>query len=68
MRSAIHYIPIATTLLAILFAPVVFRRWQARRQGPDSSIRVIPRATPMPLAEVRSTLLRPAGSDHGVSR
>jgi hypothetical protein len=43
------------------------RRWQARRQGQESSIRVIPRPTPMPLAEVRSTLLRPAGSDHGVS-
>jgi hypothetical protein len=30
----IHYLPIATTLLAALFAPVVFRRWRERRPAP----------------------------------
>jgi hypothetical protein len=34
MPTLVHYIPIATTLLAVLFAPVVFRRWQARRPAP----------------------------------
>jgi hypothetical protein len=34
MPSFVHYIPIATTLLAALFAPVVFRRWQDRRPAP----------------------------------
>jgi hypothetical protein len=34
MPTAVHYIPIATTLLASVFAPVVFRRWQARRPAP----------------------------------
>lgn len=31
MRSAVHFIPIATTLLALAFAAVLFGRW--RRQG-----------------------------------
>jgi hypothetical protein len=30
----VHYIPIATTLLAAWFAPIVFRRWQDRRPAP----------------------------------
>jgi len=34
MPSFVHYIPIATTLLAASFAPVVFRRWQDRRPAP----------------------------------
>lgn len=34
MATPVHYIPIATTLLALLFAPVVFRRWRARRPAP----------------------------------
>ncbi len=34
MPTFVHYIPIATTVVAILFAPVVFRRWQERRSGP----------------------------------
>jgi hypothetical protein len=34
MRSFVHFIPIATTLLSIAFAPIVFRRWQARRPAP----------------------------------
>jgi len=34
MPTFVHYIPIATTLLAVLFAPVVFRRWQSRRPAP----------------------------------
>jgi len=34
MPSFVHYIPIATTLLAALFAPVVFWRWQDRRPAP----------------------------------
>ena len=34
MPTFVHYIPIATTLLAILFAPVVLRRWRARRPAP----------------------------------
>jgi hypothetical protein len=34
MPTFVHYIPIATTLLAALFAPVVFRRWRARRPAP----------------------------------
>ncbi|MDH3496848.1 MAG: hypothetical protein OER21_08805 [Gemmatimonadota bacterium] len=31
MRSAVHFIPIATTLMAMVFAAVVFRRYQERR-------------------------------------
>jgi hypothetical protein len=34
MPTFVHYIPIATTLLAALFAPVVFRRWRERRPAP----------------------------------
>ncbi|MBM4184986.1 MAG: hypothetical protein FJ207_12355 [Gemmatimonadetes bacterium] len=34
MPTFVHYIPIATTVLAALFAPVVFRRWRARRPAP----------------------------------
>jgi len=34
MPTPVHYIPIATTLLTILFAPVVFRRWRERRPAP----------------------------------
>jgi hypothetical protein len=34
MPTLVHYIPIATTVLAILFAPIVFRRWQERRPAP----------------------------------
>jgi hypothetical protein len=34
MRTLVHYIPIATTVLAILFAPIVFRRWQERKPAP----------------------------------
>ncbi len=34
MRDPVHFIPIATTLVALFFAPVVFRRWKTRRSGP----------------------------------
>jgi len=34
MTSFVHYVPIATTILAALFAPVVHRRWKARRPAP----------------------------------
>lgn len=34
MPTFVHYIPIATTILAALFAPIVFRRWQARKPAP----------------------------------
>jgi hypothetical protein len=34
MRDPVHYIPIATTLVALLFAPMVYRRWRQRRSGP----------------------------------
>ncbi|MDH3205536.1 MAG: hypothetical protein OEO79_02945 [Gemmatimonadota bacterium] len=34
MPTLVHYIPIATTVLAIFFAPVVFRRWQERKPAP----------------------------------
>jgi len=34
MPTFVHYIPIATTVLAALFAPVVFQRWRARRPAP----------------------------------
>ncbi len=34
MPGFVHYIPIATTILAILFAPVVFKRWQQRKPAP----------------------------------
>ena len=34
MPTFVSYIPIATTLLAALFAPVVFRRWLAKKPAP----------------------------------
>jgi hypothetical protein len=34
MPTLVHYIPIATTVLAIFFAPIVFRRWQERKPAP----------------------------------
>jgi hypothetical protein len=34
MRSFVHFIPIATTVLAAFFAPVVYRRWKSRRPAP----------------------------------
>jgi len=34
MPAFVPYIPIATTVVALLFAPVVFRRWKERRSGP----------------------------------
>jgi hypothetical protein len=34
MPTPVHYIPIATTLVALAFAPVVFGRWRARRPAP----------------------------------
>ena len=34
MPTAVHYIPIVTTILAALFAPIVFRRWLRRRPAP----------------------------------
>lgn len=34
MRDPVHFVPIATTVIAFLFAPVVYRRWKERRSGP----------------------------------
>jgi hypothetical protein len=34
MPTFVHYIPVFTTILAVLFAPVVFRRWRERRPAP----------------------------------
>ena len=34
MPAFVSFIPIATTLVAAFFAPVVFRRWRERRSGP----------------------------------
>lgn len=34
MRSFVHYIPIITTCLTIVFAPIVFKRWQKRKPAP----------------------------------
>lgn len=34
MPTLVHYIPIATTVVTIFFAPVVFRRWRSRRPAP----------------------------------
>ncbi len=34
MRDPVQFIPIATTIVAFLFAPVVFRRWRQRKSGP----------------------------------
>ena len=34
MPGFVHYIPIATTVVALFFAPVVYRRWRERRPAP----------------------------------
>ncbi len=34
MRGAVHFLPIATTLMAVAFAAVVFARYRERRSGP----------------------------------
>lgn len=34
MPAFVSYIPIATTIVSMLFAPVVFRRWKERKSGP----------------------------------
>jgi hypothetical protein len=34
MRSSIHFIPVATTLLATWFTVVLLQRWRLRRSGP----------------------------------
>ncbi|KPJ96110.1 MAG: hypothetical protein AMS18_01620 [Gemmatimonas sp. SG8_17] len=34
MREPVHFIPIATTLIALVFAWIVFSRWRERRSGP----------------------------------
>jgi len=34
MRNFVHYIPIATTIFAVWFAPLVYRRWLGRRPAP----------------------------------
>ncbi|MDT8341904.1 MAG: hypothetical protein RQ751_10360 [Longimicrobiales bacterium] len=34
MRSLVHFVPILTTVVALFFAPLVFRRWRERRSGP----------------------------------
>ena len=34
MREPIHFVPIATTIIALFFAVVVFLRYRARRSGP----------------------------------
>jgi len=34
MPTAVHYLPIATTIFTIFFAPVVYRRWKERRPAP----------------------------------
>lgn len=34
MPTAVHYLPIATTALALFFAAALFRRWHARRPAP----------------------------------
>lgn len=34
MREPVHFIPIATTVIALFFAWVVFSRWRERRSGP----------------------------------
>lgn len=33
MREWVHFIPIVTTVVALFFAPVVYRRWRERRSG-----------------------------------
>jgi hypothetical protein len=34
MPAFVSYVPIATTFVALFFAPVVFRRWKERQSGP----------------------------------
>jgi hypothetical protein len=34
VRTTVHFIPIATTVMALAFAYVVFARWRVRRSGP----------------------------------
>lgn len=34
MPAFVSYIPIVTTIVALFFAPVVFKRWKTRRSGP----------------------------------
>ncbi len=34
MRSAVHFIPIATTIIATVFTVVLVQRWRVRRSGP----------------------------------
>ena len=34
MPTAVHYVPIITTILAAFFAPIVFKRWRLRRPAP----------------------------------
>jgi hypothetical protein len=34
VQDPIHFVPLATTLVAAFFAPAVFRRWRERRSGP----------------------------------
>ena len=34
MRDPVHFIPIVTTILALFFAPVIYRRWSVRKSGP----------------------------------
>ena len=34
MREPVYFIPIFTTLMALVFATVVARRWRERRSGP----------------------------------
>lgn len=34
MPGIVHYIPIVTTVVACLFAPIVFRRWQRKKPAP----------------------------------
>ena len=34
MRTPVHFIPILTTILAVIFAAVVYRRYRERRTGP----------------------------------
>lgn len=34
MLDLVRHVPVVTTIVAVLFAPVVFRRWQERRPAP----------------------------------
>jgi hypothetical protein len=34
MPTPVHYIPIATTILTIFFAPIVFKRWSEKKPAP----------------------------------